>query len=58
MSKPEDRFKSWMNSSGHRRNILQRSFKEVGVGVESRESKKGSGDDKRTFYTVEFGTKK
>jgi uncharacterized protein YkwD len=44
-----------MNSSGHRKNILQRSFKEVGVGVESSESKKG---DERTFYTVEFGTKK
>ena len=37
-------------------NILERSFKEV--GVESSDSKKSSGDDKRTFYTVEFGTKK
>ena len=27
--------RSWMNSSGHRANILQRSFREIGIGIET-----------------------
>lgn len=30
---PEDVVAGWMNSPGHRRNILDCSFKEIGVGV-------------------------
>ena len=30
---PEQILKAWMNSSGHRANILQRRFREVGIGV-------------------------
>ena len=33
---PEEVVKSWMNSSGHRANILSKSFKEIGVGYEAK----------------------
>lgn len=33
LSTPYSIVKAWMNSSGHRANILNRSFKEIGVGV-------------------------
>lgn len=29
---PEDVMKSWMNSSGHKKNILKTSFGRIGVG--------------------------
>lgn len=31
--RPEDMVESWMNSSGHRANILNEDFEETGVGV-------------------------
>ena len=30
---PENRFKAWINSSGHRANILNRNFREIGIGA-------------------------
>jgi streptogrisin C len=39
---------AWMNSSGHRANILDCAFKDLGVGVASRGS--------TTFWTQNFGT--
>lgn len=30
---PEDVMRAWMGSSGHRRNILSASFREIGIGV-------------------------
>lgn len=54
-SKPDDRFKGWMNSPGHRSNILDGDFREVGVGT-------ASGDPKKTgeqiMYTVDFGSRR
>ncbi|MFD9903414.1 sigma-70 family RNA polymerase sigma factor [Streptomyces sp. NPDC059063] len=41
--------KSWMNSEGHRANILNCSFKELGVGIE-----KGSGGP---WWTQNFGAR-
>jgi uncharacterized protein YkwD len=41
---PEKAFQGWMNSSGHRKNILNSSFKEVGFGVAG------------TYWTVDFGS--
>lgn len=32
-SSPEGAVRAWMNSAGHRRNILNASFKKIGVGV-------------------------
>ena len=55
MSRPDDRFKGWMESPGHRANILNGAFREVGVGI-------ASGDPKKTgeqvMYTVDFGSRR
>lgn len=50
----EEAFTDWMQSPGHRRNILNPALQEVGIGVAT-----GSyGADLRTtgLYTVDFGT--
>lgn len=46
---------SWMNSSGHRANILDGGLREVGVGAY-----KGNfnGYQNATMYTVDFGTRR
>ncbi|MFG2307350.1 sigma-70 family RNA polymerase sigma factor [Streptomyces sp. NPDC048566] len=46
---PESVMDSWMNSPGHRANILNCSFKNIGVGVH-----KGSGGP---WWTQDFGTR-
>ncbi|MFF4958906.1 sigma-70 family RNA polymerase sigma factor [Streptomyces sp. NPDC001222] len=46
---PEAVMNSWMNSPGHRANILNCSFKEIGVGVH-----RGSGGP---WWTQDFGAK-
>ncbi|MFE1859252.1 sigma-70 family RNA polymerase sigma factor [Streptomyces anandii] len=46
---PESVMNSWMNSPGHRANILNCSFKNIGVGV-----RKGSGGP---WWTQDFGTR-
>lgn len=42
--------KDWMNSAGHRRNILGQQYKEIGVGI-------AVGSDGRLYWCVVFGTK-
>jgi len=51
---PGSIFRGWMNSSGHRKNILTRSFREVGIGTAS-----GTYKDYRgaTMYTADFGAR-
>lgn len=44
--------RSWMNSSGHRKNILDRGFRQVGIGVAGGEYKSYDG---YRIYTVDFG---
>jgi uncharacterized protein YkwD len=55
-SEPKSRFEAWMKSEGHRRNILDRKYEEVGVGVAKGNLKKGGKGE--TVYTVEFASKK
>jgi uncharacterized protein YkwD len=56
---PDGIFKSWMNSSGHKANILNRDFRQIGI-----EARIGSFDYKgttypgTTMYTVDFGTRR
>lgn len=52
---PERIFKSWMKSRGHRSNILNRRFREVGVGVDTGTFK---GQKGVSVYTVDFGTRR
>jgi uncharacterized protein YkwD len=41
---------AWMNSSGHRANILNCAFQEIGVG-------KATGGSFGTYWTQDFGTR-
>ena len=52
---PESVFKGWMESSGHRANILDKDFREVGIGVAT-----GNFNGTRgvAMYTVDFGTER
>ena len=52
---PNSRFKTWMNSTAHRTNILNSSFREVGVGTAVGTFK---GNSNATVYTVDFGTRR
>ena len=52
-SKPEDRLEAWMKSPGHKKNILDKNFRKVGVG-----SARGNFEGyEQTLYTVDFGTR-
>ena len=49
-STPDRMFKAWINSSGHRTNILNGKYREIGVGVDNRASG-------QLVFTVGFGTR-
>lgn len=51
---PEHLFKWWMQSRGHRHNILNNKFREVGIGARTGTFKSC---DYATMYTVDFGTR-
>ena len=50
---PSGAMRSWMNSSGHRANILNRRFREVGIGA-VRGTFKGN---RGRMWTVDFGNR-
>jgi uncharacterized protein YkwD len=54
LATPEAIVRSWMHSAGHRRNILDRRFRNIGIGVAS-----GAPDDVQgqpaATYTTDFG---
>ncbi len=50
---PERMFEAWMKSTGHRRNILNARYREVGIGVYTGEYN----GNRTTMYTVDFGTR-
>ena len=52
---PGNIFKRWMNSSGHRANILNRRFREIGIGTATGTYK---GQKRYTMYTVDFGARR
>jgi uncharacterized protein YkwD len=52
---PEKIFRSWMKSRGHRSNILNRRFREIGIGIDTGTFKGTKGV---TMYTVDFGTRR
>jgi uncharacterized protein YkwD len=47
--------RSWMNSAGHRANILQRSFREIGIGIETGLPVRLSAAVSGATYTTDFG---
>ena len=54
-ARPGNTFRRWMNSSGHRANILDRRFREIGIGTATGNYKGHKG---YTMYTVDFGTRR
>ena len=52
---PQQTVKAWMNSAGHRRNILDRSFREIGIGVAHGAPVDVSGQSTAATYATEFG---
>ncbi len=48
-------FTWWMNSPGHRTNILDRQFREVGIGVRTGDYQGQAGT---SMYTVDFGVRR
>ena len=52
---PGNTFRRWMNSSGHLANILDRRFREIGIGTATGNYKGRRG---YTMYTVDFGTRR
>lgn len=53
-ARPKPIVRSWMNSSGHRRIILENRFRHVGIGVRRGSPFKG-GPRGGVTYTVDFG---
>jgi uncharacterized protein YkwD len=51
LSTPRSMVRSWMNSSGHRANILARRFKLIGVGIANGAPTGGGG----ATYATDFG---
>jgi uncharacterized protein YkwD len=51
LASPRSMVRGWMNSSGHRRNILARQFRMIGIGVAAGAP---TGDGGAT-YTTDFG---
>jgi len=47
--------RSWMKSPGHRANILQRSFREIGIGIGSGLPVRLSAAQTGATYTADFG---
>lgn len=51
---PDSIFRAWMNSTGHRTNILNKSFREVGIGAAAGNYQ---GTDGYTMWTADFGSR-
>ena len=52
-STPTRMFNAWMRSPGHRSNILNRNFREIGVGAVTGDYK----GNRTTMWTADFGTR-
>jgi len=55
LATPREIVRGWMNSSGHRANILNKRFREIGIGV-SRGAPVG-GQQRAATYATDFGTR-
>ena len=56
---PGSIFESWMNSSGHKANILNKDFRQIGIGARMGAfDYNGDTYEGTTMYTVDFGTRR
>ena len=53
-ARPAEMVAGWMNSPGHRRNILERRFREIGIGVVTGAPEPVPGQ-RAAIYTTDFG---
>lgn len=54
LGSPDNIFKNWMNSTGHKRNIMNKGYREVGIGAVNGTYKNFSN---ATMWTADFGTR-
>lgn len=54
LGSPDSIFKAWMKSSGHRANILNGKFREIGIGAAAGNYK---GTNGYTMWTADFGAR-
>ena len=54
LGSPDNIFKNWMNSTGHRSNIMNKRFREVGIGAVTGAYKNYSNT---TMWTTDFGAR-
>jgi uncharacterized protein YkwD len=54
-SSPDCAFRWWMNSAPHKANILDRDFREVGIGVRTGTYRGNAGTN---MYAVDFGVRR
>ncbi len=54
LGSPDSVFESWMNSSGHRANILDNRYREIGIGAVTGTYKSYSN---ATMWTADFGAR-
>lgn len=52
---PDSIMRAWMNSKGHRHNILKKEFREIGIGTYTGTYKDTKGV---TMYTADFGVRR
>ncbi len=52
---PDAIFKGWMNSTGHKANILNKNFRQIGIEARTGTYKSYTG---ATMYTVDFGARR
>lgn len=55
LAAPDSIMRAWMNSPGHKKNILNRNFREVGIGTYTGNYK---GYEDTTMYTADFGARR
>jgi uncharacterized protein YkwD len=53
MGEPENRFDAWMNSDDHKASIVNKDYREIGIGTGTGTYENNSGK----MYTVDFGTR-
>lgn len=57
---PDNIFKAWLDSDGHRHNILDENFRQIGVGMREGdfEARNGQVYEGSRMYAVEFGARR
>lgn len=55
---PASMVSAWMRSPGHRANILDRGFREIGIGLASGAPSRGGAASAAATYATEFGVRR